>query len=397
MNLGDSIPVVAAARARPRPRASTTARRSGDEARAPRPGRDAPRAANGEVRSSFTVSAPGAVPAPSPRRTARRGSAGPVHRAIADRLVTGVLCMRTPTTCPRPAAPVEPRMIAGRPIPRSPPPRGSTASTFLLEQQQGKVPRDGAAPTPSPESADLSSSSTSTSASAAAFRPAAAARPARSRAAAGTEKPTAVFNRHVTRGLPTRAQPASFTTTSADHVFETTPRTTSAAIARASLGGSPAPGTTLFATCSMRPRSAKTAPSPGRVADRPGGLQRHRTAGVPPHPPRVRHRRFTATYVRWWHGAPSGRATLRAEGRPMTADRHARTMLPIPDRPAPGPDDLRREGPGHVVPADRAAAAAGGRAERADRPARRRRVRGVERVRRSVPDARRPSGWRRVA
>ena len=30
-------------------------------------------------------------------------------------------------------------------------------------------------------------------------------------------------------------------------------------------------------------------------------------------------------------------------------DRHARTMLPIPDRPAPGPDDLRRQGPGHRV------------------------------------------------
>ena len=38
------------------------------------------------------------------------------------------------------------------------------------------------------------------------------------------------------------------------------------------------------------------------------------------------------------------------------------------------PDHLRREGPRHVVPADRAAAAAGGCAERADRPARRRRA-----------------------
>ena len=38
-------------------------------------------------------------------------------------------------------------------------------------------------------------------------------------------------------------------------------------------------------------------------------------------------------------------------------------------------DDVRREGPGHVVSADRAAAAAGGCTERARRPARRRRVR----------------------
>ena len=67
-----------------------------------------------------------------------------------------------------------------------------------------------------------------------------------------------------------------------------------------------------------------------------------------------------------------------------------------PPRGAAGPRssavrarDLRREGPGHGVPADRAAAAAGGRAERAGRPARRRRLRRVERVRRAVRDAER--------
>ena len=71
----------------------------------------------------------------------------------------------------------------------------------------------------------------------------------------------------------------------------------------------------------------------------------------------------------------------------MTPDRHARTMLPIPDRPVAGADDLRREGSGHGVSADRAVAPAGGCAERADRAARRRGLRCVERVRWSVPDA----------
>ena len=82
----------------------------------------------------------------------------------------------------------------------------------------------------------------------------------------------------------------------------------------------------------------------------------------------------------------------------MTPDRHARTMLADPRPPGAGADDLRREGPGHGVPADRAAAAAGGRAERADRPARRRRLRRVERVRRAVPHAdRRAAGRGRAA
>ena len=58
-------------------------------------------------------------------------------------------------------------------------------------------------------------------------------------------------------------------------------------------------------------------------------------------------------------------------------------------------DDVRREGPGDVVPADRAAAAAGGRAERAHRPARRRRLRRVERVRRA--DATTPTAERLAA
>ena len=46
------------------------------------------------------------------------------------------------------------------------------------------------------------------------------------------------------------------------------------------------------------------------------------------------------------------------------------TVLPIPTAVARA-DHLRREGPGHGVPADQAAAAAGGRAERAGGPARR--------------------------
>ena len=71
----------------------------------------------------------------------------------------------------------------------------------------------------------------------------------------------------------------------------------------------------------------------------------------------------------------------------MSPDRHARTMLPIPDRPAPGLTTYDAKDPDTAFPADRAAAAAGGRAERADRAARRRRVRRVEHVRRSVPHA----------
>ncbi len=82
----------------------------------------------------------------------------------------------------------------------------------------------------------------------------------------------------------------------------------------------------------------------------------------------------------------------------MSPDRHARSDAADPGPPGAGSDDLRREGPGHRVPADRAAAAARGRTERAGRAARRRRLRRVERVRRAVPDAdRRAAGGGRAA
>ena len=60
-----------------------------------------------------------------------------------------------------------------------------------------------------------------------------------------------------------------------------------------------------------------------------------------------------------------------------------RDVLPVPDINPCRADDVRREGSGDVVPADRAAAAARGRAERARDPARRRRLRRVERLRRA--------------
>ena len=53
------------------------------------------------------------------------------------------------------------------------------------------------------------------------------------------------------------------------------------------------------------------------------------------------------------------------------SDKVNRSVLPIPDRPHIGLDHLRRQGPGHQVPADRAAAAARGRAQRPDHPDRR--------------------------
>ena len=62
----------------------------------------------------------------------------------------------------------------------------------------------------------------------------------------------------------------------------------------------------------------------------------------------------------------------------MFSRRAARTAARRPADPRPGlrrPDHLRREGPRHLVPADRAAAAARRRAQRADRADRRRRVR----------------------
>ena len=41
----------------------------------------------------------------------------------------------------------------------------------------------------------------------------------------------------------------------------------------------------------------------------------------------------------------------------MTPDRHARTMLPIPDRPAPGLTTYDAKDPDTAYPADRAVAA----------------------------------------
>ena len=74
----------------------------------------------------------------------------------------------------------------------------------------------------------------------------------------------------------------------------------------------------------------------------------------------------------------------RSRPEPTSADRE---VLPIPDRRLRRPRLRGREGSGGEVPADRAAASAGGRAERPDRPDRRRRLRLLERVRRPVPDA----------
>ena len=65
--------------------------------------------------------------------------------------------------------------------------------------------------------------------------------------------------------------------------------------------------------------------------------------------------------------------------------------------PARRRDDLRRQGSGHEVPADRAAASAQGRAQRADRPDRRCGVWRVERLWRAVQHAeRRAAGEERA-
>ena len=69
--------------------------------------------------------------------------------------------------------------------------------------------------------------------------------------------------------------------------------------------------------------------------------------------------------------------------RMSAEDRFQRTILPIPDKQHVGRDHVRREGSGHEVPADRAAAAAEGRPQRPHRAARRRRLCRVERVRRA--------------
>ncbi len=74
-----------------------------------------------------------------------------------------------------------------------------------------------------------------------------------------------------------------------------------------------------------------------------------------------------------------------------------RSILPISGSHAGALHDPRREGSGGDVPADRAAAPAGRRAERADRAARRRRLRRLERVRRPVRDADRRAARRRRA
>ena len=66
---------------------------------------------------------------------------------------------------------------------------------------------------------------------------------------------------------------------------------------------------------------------------------------------------------------------------PKAADRE---ILPIPDRPYDGPVYEDAKDPDATVRADRAAASARGRAERAHRAAGRRRIRVVERVRRSL-------------
>ena len=79
----------------------------------------------------------------------------------------------------------------------------------------------------------------------------------------------------------------------------------------------------------------------------------------------------------------------------MSPDRHCPQHAAHPGPAAPGSDDLRREGPGHGVPADRAVAAARRAPQRAGRAARRRRLRCVQRLRRAVPHADRGAAGRR--
>ena len=82
----------------------------------------------------------------------------------------------------------------------------------------------------------------------------------------------------------------------------------------------------------------------------------------------------------------------------MSPDVAARAMLPIPGPSVARSDDVRREGPGHRVPSDRATAPAQRGTERRDRPVGRRGLRCVEHVRRPVPHADgRPAGSRRAA
>ena len=82
---------------------------------------------------------------------------------------------------------------------------------------------------------------------------------------------------------------------------------------------------------------------------------------------------------------------------------HARAPEPAARSPADPrrrparADHVRRQGSGHVVPADRAAPAAGGCPQRADRAHRRHRLRGIERLRRPLRHADgRATGGRRL-
>ncbi len=81
----------------------------------------------------------------------------------------------------------------------------------------------------------------------------------------------------------------------------------------------------------------------------------------------------------------------------MSPDRHARTMLPIPDRPAPGLTTYDAKDPDTSFPPIEPLLPPAGRTERAGRAARRRGLRRVEHVRRSVPDADRRAAGRRRA
>ena len=71
----------------------------------------------------------------------------------------------------------------------------------------------------------------------------------------------------------------------------------------------------------------------------------------------------------------------------MTPDRHARTMLPIPDRPSPGLTTYDAKDPDTAFPPIEPLLPPGGCAECADRPAGRCRLRRGKHVRRAVSHA----------
>ena len=79
----------------------------------------------------------------------------------------------------------------------------------------------------------------------------------------------------------------------------------------------------------------------------------------------------------------------------MSADRHVRGVLPIPDRPAPGLTTYDAKDPDTAYPPIEPLLPPRGRAERAGRAARRRGLRRVERLRRTVPDPDRGAAGRR--